>query len=289
MPNRIIKESAFESDKIASLSDFEFRLWVGLITQADDAGRGDARPAIIKGRVFALRDKTTAKDIDNALHALVAAGCIDIYNVGGRPYFLFPSWADHQRVRDVKPKYPGPEETDKRERFSDSLPRTAASCGELPQNAAECGLNPIQSNTIQSEYESVSESESESKSESIKEKSKKESPIEPTTVEQINDIFNRFAGYDDELALALQSFAEMRKAIKKPLTVNAANLVCKKLKEFPQSDWIEIINQSIMNSWQGIFPLNHGHGNGDQNYGRREREASIERSARLIREGAFKE
>lgn len=287
MPNRIIKESAFESDKIASLSDFEFRLWVGLITQADDAGRGDARPAIIKGRVFALRDKTTANDIDNALHALAAAGCIDIYNVDGRPYFMFPSWADHQRVRDVKPKYPGPEETDKKERFSGRLPQIAANCGELPQTAADCGLNPIQSNPIQSE--SVSESESESKSESIKEKSKKESPSEPTTVEQINDIFNRFAGYDDELAVALQSFAEMRKAIKKPLTVNAANLVCKKLKEFPQSDWIEIINQSIMNSWQGIFPLNYGHGNGGQKYGRREREASIERSNRLIREGAFQE
>lgn len=287
MPNRIIKESAFESDKIASLSDFEFRLWVGLITQADDAGRGDARPAIIKGRVFALRDKTTAKDIDNALHALEAAGCINIYNVGGRPYFMFPSWADHQRVRDVKPKYPGPEETDKKYRVSDSLPQIAANCGEQPQTAADCRLNPIQSNTIQSVSESISESES--RLESVKEKSKKESQSEPTTAEQINDIFNRFAGYDDELALALQSFAEMRKAIKKPLTVNAANLVCKKLKDFPQSDWIEIINQSIMNSWQGIFPLNHGHGNGEQKYGRREREASIERSDRLIREGAFQE
>lgn len=125
-----------------------------------------------------------------------------------------------------------------------------------------------------------------SKEEKVKKEEKSE---KPTAKEKILDIFNRFAGYDDELALALQSFAEMRKAIKKPLTVNAANLVCKKLKEFPQSDWIEIINQSIMNSWQGIFPLNYGHGNGGQKYGRREREASVERSARLIREGAFKE
>ena len=39
MPNRIIKESTFTSDRIASLTDFEFRLWIGLITQADDAGR----------------------------------------------------------------------------------------------------------------------------------------------------------------------------------------------------------------------------------------------------------
>ena len=149
MPNRIIKESAFTSDKIAMLSDFEFRLWVGLITQADDAGRGDARPAIIKGRVFALRDRTTLKDIDDALHTLAAHGCVSLYTVGGKPYYAFPNWAAHQRVRDVKPRYPGIEQAD----GFDNPPRSAANCGELPPN-------PIQSNPIQSEIESESESNS---------------------------------------------------------------------------------------------------------------------------------
>lgn len=134
MPNRIIKESAFTSDTIAQLSDFEFRLWVGLITQADDAGRGDARPAIIKGRVFALRERVAVKDIDSALHALAAAGCVFLYTVGGKPYFQFPSWAAHQRIRDAKPKYPGPEEGEILTTRRDS-----------PQLAANCGLNPIQS------------------------------------------------------------------------------------------------------------------------------------------------
>lgn len=133
MPNRIIKESAFLSDKIAQLSDFEFRLWVGLITQADDAGRGDARTAIIKGHVFALRDRVTIKDIDAAVHALAAAGCVSLYTVGGKPYYEFPSWSRHQRIRDCKPKYPGIDEAD--------LPN----CGNSPQIAADCGLNPIQS------------------------------------------------------------------------------------------------------------------------------------------------
>lgn len=131
MPNRIIKESTFLSDRIASLSDFEFRLWVGLITQADDAGRGDARPAIIKGHIFALRERVTIKDIDNALHALAAAGCVFLYTVDGKPYYAFPSWAAHQRIRDVKPKYPAPEETGE-----------VTTCGELPQIAADCRLNP---------------------------------------------------------------------------------------------------------------------------------------------------
>ena len=125
MPNRIIKESLCSSEKISSLSDFEFRLWVCLITQADDFGRGDARPAIIKGRAFPLRERVTAKDIDAAIHGLAAKGCVSLYTVGGKPYFWFPTWGEHQRIRDCKPKYPAPEE-------SDASPQVAASCGELP-------------------------------------------------------------------------------------------------------------------------------------------------------------
>lgn len=144
MPNRIIKESITTSEKLASLSDFEFRLWIGLITQADDAGRGDARPAVIKGRVFPFRERLTVKDIGSSLRALADKGCVTLYEIGGRPYFYFPNWSKHQRVRDCKPKYPEP--TD------DSLRQVAADCGEARQSAAI-----IQSNPIQSESESESE------------------------------------------------------------------------------------------------------------------------------------
>lgn len=139
MPNRVIKESMCSSEKIAGLTDFEFRLWIGLITQADDAGRGDARPAIIKGRVFPFRERLSIKDIDAALQVLAAKGCVSLYTVDGKPYFLFPGWVKHQRVRDCKPKYPEPLE-------NYIPPQSAASCGELPQSAA----------LIQSESESES-------------------------------------------------------------------------------------------------------------------------------------
>lgn len=144
MPNRIIKESITTSEKLASLSDFEFRLWIGLITQADDAGRGDARPAVIKGRVFPFRERLTVKDVGSSLRALADKGCVTLYEIGGRPYFYFPNWSKHQRVRDCRPKYPEPTE--------DSLRQVAADCGEARQSAAI-----IQSNPIQSESESESE------------------------------------------------------------------------------------------------------------------------------------
>jgi hypothetical protein len=83
-----------------------------------------------------LRERVTAKDIDVALHGLAAKGCVSLYTVGGKPYFSFPTWAEHQRIRDVKPKYPAPEEADE----FDNLPQIAASCGELRLES-----NPIQS------------------------------------------------------------------------------------------------------------------------------------------------
>ena len=136
MPNRLIKDSFRTSDKIASLTDFEFRLWVSLIVSVDDAGRGDARPAIIKGNAFPLRERVTAKDINDALHGLAAKGCVSLYEVDGKPYFWFPTWAEHQRIRECKPKYPDPP---KNSGFTPS----AASCRKLRRIAASCGLNPI--------------------------------------------------------------------------------------------------------------------------------------------------
>lgn len=147
MPNRIIKETICTSEKIAALTDFEFRLWVGLITQADDAGRGDARPAIIKGHVFPLRDQVTVKAISAGLHALATVRLVSLYTVGGKPIYWLPGWSEHQRIRDCKPKYPAPEEAD------DIPPRAAATCGSSPQTAADGGSRG---------RESESESESES-------------------------------------------------------------------------------------------------------------------------------
>ena len=144
MPNRIIKESFTKSEKIAKLTDFEFRLWVTLITLADDYGCGDARPEIIKGSGFPFRERLSLSDIEHGLAKLAAVGCITLYKVDGISYLQFPHWFDHQRQRKTKHKFPLPPHTD------------GDGCVNLRQVAAGCGL----------ESESESESESEIESES---------------------------------------------------------------------------------------------------------------------------
>lgn len=126
---RIIKASAFTSDSISNLSDFQFRLWVGLITHADNVGRGDARPAILKGQIFPLRGKVRETDIEKALEALADNGSIFLYEVAGKPFYAFPKWFEHQRLRKETSKFPAPDDP-------------AASCRKLPQVAASCGEMP---------------------------------------------------------------------------------------------------------------------------------------------------
>ena len=150
MPNRLIKESVCTSDKINALSDFLFRLWTCLITYVDDYGRGDARPAIIKGRCFPLREQVTVTDIEEGLHELSRSGCILIYEVDGENYLCFPNWESHQTIRNKKSKYPEPPADDGR------LKSIESNCNQLKSNASKCPRNPIQSESI-SESLSVSE------------------------------------------------------------------------------------------------------------------------------------
>lgn len=62
---------------------------------------------------------------------------------------------------------------------------------------------------------------------------------------------------NDTLRLVLGDYIQMRTAIRKPLTNRALELAFNKLDELARTDVekIAILNQSILNSWQGLFPL----------------------------------
>jgi hypothetical protein len=68
---------------------------------------------------------------------------------------------------------------------------------------------------------------------------------------------------DLKLDEAFSAFAEMRAKIRKPLTPRAVDLAIAKLRELSSDSSgimdndkaIDILNQSTLNSWQGLFPL----------------------------------
>ena len=132
MGSRVIKDSIKTSRNVNALSDFQFRVWIHLILSADDYGRGSADPELVKCLAFPRRKGITEKQLADALHVLANTGMVNLYEVDGEPYFYFPKWGEHQRVRTKVSKFPDP----------DGENAVAADCGKLPQIAADCGLNP---------------------------------------------------------------------------------------------------------------------------------------------------
>lgn len=129
MPNRIIKESIKRSPEIDKLTWFEEVVFYRLIVTADDYGRLDGRPVVLKNDLFPTKDTITRKAVEDAIAKLVSVGLLVPYvdAESGMPYYYFAKWAKHQRMRDSKEKYPAP-------------PQSAAIRGDLPQLAAESGL-----------------------------------------------------------------------------------------------------------------------------------------------------
>ena len=128
MPNRIIKESICTSDQIDKLSTFAEITFYRLIVNADDFGRMDGRPAVLRSRLFPLKDVRNSQ-IEDALRELASVELVSTYTVDGKPFVRLPGWDRHQQIRAKKSKYPAPD----------------TSCNQMISNDCKCPRNPIQS------------------------------------------------------------------------------------------------------------------------------------------------
>lgn len=74
-----------------------------------------------------------------------------------------------------------------------------------------------------------------------------------------NNVINTIGAFtsNKDLFNTILKFVEMRKNIKKEMTDDALEIMLKKLNKLSNDEniQIEILNESIMNCWQGIFPL----------------------------------
>ena len=148
MPNRIIKESICTNEQIDALSPFEETFFYRLIVNADDYGRMDGRPSILRARLFPLKSLRDDQ-IEKALCNLATVELVHRYTVHGKPFVSLSGWERNQSIRAKKSKYPPPEEADECN-HSDTSERT---CMQMISDECKCSRNPIQS-------ESESESES---------------------------------------------------------------------------------------------------------------------------------
>ena len=111
MPNRIIRDSIRTSESLSRLTDAEARHFFLLITYADDHGRLDARPSVIRAMCYSLMLSTVSEEEVERRTQRLADPDVDIlrlYAVDGKPYGEFRQWSKYQRVRAKESKFPGP-------------------------------------------------------------------------------------------------------------------------------------------------------------------------------------
>ena len=100
---RMIDPGIWESEDFSKLSRFARLVWIGLFSNADDAGRGKANPAYIKSLIFAYDEDVDIQDIKNALDEIEKSMSISFYEVDGKRYFQLKSWQKFQTINRPSP------------------------------------------------------------------------------------------------------------------------------------------------------------------------------------------
>jgi hypothetical protein len=123
---RTVKPEFFLSSKIRSL-EYETRLlFVGLWCFADDEGRFEEEPDVIKGLIF----PSDAVNIRDNLRILERKKLIRRYVVAKKAYYLIPGWKEHQYInKPSRPRTPAPIRRPRRTKKN-----TPATTGALPEH-----------------------------------------------------------------------------------------------------------------------------------------------------------
>lgn len=141
-------------------------IWPWILTVLDDWGRAEAKPRMLKAKVFPCNDMITSELIEVALRGYHEVGLIELYEVEGRPYLSVPhdKWFKYQtHIRKEKrnideSKYPAPplsrDIAESREESRENEPSPSPSLTPSPTPSI------INNNNTRSEIE-VIESESE--------------------------------------------------------------------------------------------------------------------------------
>lgn len=105
--SRMIREGFLDSEKVAALSWRTECFFHRLLLVADDYGLFDARPTVLRTRLFPLHlDKVSNQDIQDCLHETEAAGLVRAYCVGDKDYVQIINFGQR---RQSKPKFPLPD------------------------------------------------------------------------------------------------------------------------------------------------------------------------------------
>jgi hypothetical protein len=97
---RMIHHRMWEDETFGSLSSNAKILFMGLISHADDEGRGKANPSYIKARIF-MYDNITVDDICQLKDELkTKMKNVKFYIADNNEYFCLLKWKEYQTIRE---------------------------------------------------------------------------------------------------------------------------------------------------------------------------------------------
>lgn len=100
---RMIDPSFWTDEKLGEHCNMVERLlFMGLISNADDEGRGRANPKLLMSSIFPYDDMRIS-DFKNSLAKLAGLGLIRLYQVEGQQYFEVVNFAKHQTINKPTP------------------------------------------------------------------------------------------------------------------------------------------------------------------------------------------
>jgi uncharacterized phage protein (TIGR02220 family) len=100
---RTLKPEHRQHRKVGPLDHVTYRLWVGMILEADDEGRLVYDPEALRVLIFGFHGKVSRVLVEASTTTLARLGLVNIYRSEGQDYVCFPSWHDHQKIDRPRP------------------------------------------------------------------------------------------------------------------------------------------------------------------------------------------
>jgi hypothetical protein len=223
MPSRLLREGILESTAVNALSFPAEVFYRRLMSVVDDFGRFDGRPAVLRGRLYALKlDTVREADISRWIAECVKAGLIVLYTVDAKPYLLFRKLGT---PRAKESKFPAPSAQ------TDPAP---------PQHASVNGCAQPHTSVPDSYSGSDSSAGSGAVAAAGAAGGTASIPAELDT---------------EEFRAAWGEWKAERAARKyKPYTARGEAQQLRALAEYGPAVAVEAIRESIRQTWQGLFP-----------------------------------
>ena len=95
---RMIDPSIWGSEDFSHLSTLAKLVFIGLFSNADDEGRGRAKPVYIKSILFPYDEQMRVTDIEKSLQEIAAHMSITFYAHDGTEYYSLDNWTEWQKV-----------------------------------------------------------------------------------------------------------------------------------------------------------------------------------------------